>query len=147
MKLASILFLITTLFCSFSFAEDAMTKNSQLPAPVQDFLKSVKDQDSTLFESLLSENIVVDDWGKIIKGKKDTLAFSESHLIKVNAIYEVSEVKDENGNVLLDGTWKSASFTGPTRFIFELKDNKIQKLIISSPRWFDRAYIKIKSMF
>lgn len=119
----------------------------QLPQPVQTFLSSIQKSDSTLFESLLSDDSVLDDWGKLFTGKSEILKFSETHLVGAKAAFEIDEIKMVNGNALLDGIWKSEAHTGPTRFIFEVKEGKIQKLIISSPRWIDRVFISIKSLF
>ena len=141
-------FIITTIFLNtIAYSGESKMTVDQLPQEVQTFLTSVQNSDSNLFETLLVEDSIIDDWGKIIRGKNEVLKFSETHLVGAKGVYEIDAIKMVDGNALLDGTWKSDAHTGPTRFIFEIKDGKIKKLVISSPRWIDRVYISISSVF
>lgn len=82
------------------------------------------------------------NWGKVIRGKPAIVEFSNGHLVGTKVNYEIERTESTSEGELYDGVWKSSSFEGPTRFIFTLNPDqtKIKKLVISSPRWFDRLF-------
>lgn len=147
MKIGALLLFSSFLFIRSALAQEVNMEFKQLPSVVQSFVNSINNEDQKLFESLWSEAPVVDDWGKIITGRKDIFEFSSHHLVGAKANFEVTGITLNQQTYTLDGQWKSEKFSGPSRFIFKLEAEKIQTLIISSPRWFERLFIKIRSFF
>lgn len=140
-------FIFVGQFTFNAVAGGSMSKLTNAPQAVQAFFSSIQEQAFTKFQKQLIEDITIDDWGKILVGA-EALAFSKTHLVEAKAEFDIQEVQNSEDGLEVDGIWKSQNFTGPTRFIFKLdKNNKIEKLIISSPRWLDRLFIKIKSLF
>lgn len=141
------LFLFLFTLSSLAFSGEQSMPNSELPSTVRRFFTAIKTDDLNMFEGILDDALVIDDWGTIFKGKDKAIEFSKGHLLNQSAEFDITEVKTESNQVIIDGTWKSKNFTGPTRFIFQLQNEKIYNLVISSPRWIDRAFISIKSLF
>jgi hypothetical protein len=105
---------------------------SELPDPINRFVEVVNQGDTESFLDFFISNGIVDDWGQRFVGHNAIRDWSNREFIGAKGHITVTGVEQQTKNkVNVTAAWVSNYFTGPSRFIFILKDRKIQELHIT----------------
>lgn len=104
----------------------------KLPGPINDFVEAVNRDDTDSFLAFFPSDGIVDDSGRRFVGHSAIREWSNSEFIGAKGHMTVTGVEQQTKNkVSIIADWVSNYFTGPTRFVFVLKDKRIQELRIT----------------
>jgi ketosteroid isomerase-like protein len=104
----------------------------KLPDPINAFVEAVNRGDTDSFLDFFLDDGAVDDSGRRFAGHRAIREWSNREFIGAKGHITVTGVEQQTKNrVNITADWVSNYFTGPSRFIFVLKGNRIQELRIS----------------
>jgi hypothetical protein len=98
---------------------------TDLPHPLARLVETVNGGDTAGFLALLDTDSVVDDWGSVYSGLAEIEKWSNRELIGAKGIMTVRSVEQTASGIDLIADWKSNFYTGPGRFSFALRNDKI----------------------
>lgn len=108
-----------------------MTRDT-LPSPVALQIAAINQGDVTTWLNLFPADGVVNDWGRIFTGHKAIRAWSDREFIGAKGQITVQFVKVEGSIVTVDAGWKSNFYSGASRFVFIVEEDKVREMRITS---------------
>jgi hypothetical protein len=99
-----------------------------LPDPINRFVEAVNRGDNESFP----RNGVVEDSGRRFVGHDAIRRWSDAEFIGAKGHMTVISVEQKENVVNVTADWTSNYFSGPSRFVFVLKDKKIAEMRITS---------------
>lgn len=103
----------------------------KLPDLIERFVKTVNGGDTTSFLDFFPKDGAVDDWGRRFVGHDAIRGWSDREFIGAKGHMTVTGAEEKGNTVSITADWKSNYFTGPSRFVFVLKGDKIQEMCIT----------------
>jgi hypothetical protein len=113
-----------------------MSKKTELPPPIQDFIKATNDHDGNAYAATFAEDALVNDFGRDFWGATAIKKWSDKEIIGDKVTFEIDEVKEHYGDLIItaltDGNYDKTKSPDPTYldYHFTVKGNKIVKLVI-----------------
>lgn len=108
---------------------DPTSKPLRLPATVRDFLSAVNRGDSKAMMAFLdAEKGVVIDAGRTFVGHAAIGLWNDEWFIGAGGQVTPKAVVTDGNTVTVTAEWKSAAYTGPSRFVFVLAGERIAEL-------------------
>jgi hypothetical protein len=104
---------------------------SELPDPISRFVEVVNQGDTESFLDFFPTDGLVEDSGRRFVGRNAIREWSNREFIGAKGRMTVTDIKKTKYEISVTADWVSNYFTGPSRFVFVLKDKKIQELHIS----------------
>ena len=106
-----------------------MTTHST-PEPVASFLAAVNRHDEAGFLDAFTTDGVVDDWGRIFRGRGQIKAWSDKEFIGATGTLTPEEVSVSGGEVTVVGDWASTHANGRSKFVFTVDGDSITRMTI-----------------
>lgn len=108
---------------------DPTTEPLQLPAPVRDFLAAVNRGDSHAMLAFFdAERGVIIDAGRTFVGHAAIRPWNDKEFIGAGGQVTARSVSNSANEVTVTADWKSAAYTGPSKFVFVLAGERIAEL-------------------
>lgn len=101
-----------------------------VPEPVASFLVDVTAHDDDAAIGRFTEDAVVDDWGTVLEGREAIRAWSDQQFVGSKPSFTVQIVREEGGDVLVAGDWRSQHANGPSAFRFTVDGDAITRMVI-----------------
>jgi hypothetical protein len=93
---------------------------SELPAPVREAFDATNDGDLDRFIAAFAADGAVDDWGREFRGRKAIAGWSLRESIGVKQTFAVTDVREEDGEIVVTADVGGGGFNGPSTFTFRL---------------------------
>lgn len=104
----------------------------QLPIPVHQQIEAINTGDVEGWLNLFSKQAIVNDWGRVFQGRDKIKAWSDKEFIGAKGQLKILNILTEADKTIVDASWKSNFYSGNSRFIFTVHDNKITEMRIMS---------------
>lgn len=108
-----------------------MSAEADVPAPLDRFIETVNGGDTEGFLSFFLDDGVVDDWGRRFVGHDEIRGWSDREFIGAQGTFTPHDVSTEGAIVTIDAMWESNHYTGPSRFAFEIEDDRVKEMKIT----------------
>ena len=114
-----------------------MNEELELPRPIQDYLRTVNTADTDRFPSLFTDEALVQDVERTIRGLEAIKKWAGQDIFGVQARFEVVKVAESNGatvlTVKIDGTFDRSGLPDPLLMnqSFRIVDGKIAELQVT----------------
>ncbi|MDQ3969783.1 MAG: nuclear transport factor 2 family protein [Thermoproteota archaeon] len=103
-----------------------------LPDPINRFVEAVNRGDNESFLDFFPRDGLVEDSGRRFVGHDAIRRWSDAEFIGAKGHMTVTSVEQKENVVNVTADWASNYFSGPSRFVFVLKDKKIAEMRITS---------------
>jgi hypothetical protein len=94
-----------------------MKTNPQLPAVIASYLRSINARDAAAFQSSFTENAVVKDVGREVRGVAAIADWANTDIFAVNVSLELMDTKERDGQFIItvkvDGTFDRTGLPDP----------------------------------
>lgn len=108
--------------------------SDNLPSPVALQIAAINQGDVTTWLNLFPADGIVNDWGRIFTGYEAIRAWSDREFIGAKGQLTVRFVKVEGNIVTVDAGWKSNFYSGASRFVFIVEEDKVREMRITSSK-------------
>lgn len=105
---------------------------TDIPAPVQAIVDAINNGDRDAFVAAFTDNGVVDDWGRVLRGSEGVASWADTDAIGQNARITVHSAKIEGAVTEIEFDWSSNRFNGPSRAFVTVADGKVSEFRIPS---------------
>lgn len=112
--------------------EQILTVSENLPAPVAQQIDAINQGDVDKWLNLFPADGVVNDWGRVFTGHEAIRAWSDKEFIGAKGQLTVKQTKIDGNEVTVDASWKSAFYSGDSRFVFIVDGEKVREMRITS---------------
>lgn len=107
------------------------TDQHELPGPVLLMISATNAGDSEQFLAAFARDAVLNDWGRVFKGRDRIAAWNAAENIGVNSKITVTAVtRVEGGHVTLGVNVSGDGYTGPGTFDIEVASAQITSMTI-----------------
>jgi hypothetical protein len=103
----------------------------ELPDPIGRFVEAVNRGDTESFLGFFPSDGLVDDSGRHFVGHDAIRRWSDEEFIGAKGHMIVTSFEQTKNTVRVTADWVSNYFTGPSRFVFILKNKSIQEMHIT----------------
>jgi hypothetical protein len=103
----------------------------ELPDPIDHLVETVNHGDTNSFLDYFTTDGTVDDLGRRFVGRDTIQRWSNQEFIGAKGHMTVTNVEQTDNEVRVKADWVSNYFSGPSLFVFILKDKKIQEMRIT----------------
>ena len=103
----------------------------EVPEPVRSFLDKVNDHDDAGVLAAFTDDALVDDWGKQLRGRDAIGKWSDSEFVGSKPSLTITSVATDDGTVTVVGDWRSKHANGMSKFVFHTNGGKITSMEIS----------------
>lgn len=103
----------------------------KLPDPIDHLVEIVNHGDTNSFLDFFTTDGTVDDSGRRFVGRDSIRRWSDQEFIGAKGRMTVTKVEQTDNEVRVKVDWVSNYFSGPSLFVFILKDKKIQEMRIT----------------
>ena len=113
-----------------------MSKQVQLPAVIETFIKASNDHDGKAYIATFSEDALVNDIARNFWGKEQIKDWADKEIIGPKVTFKAEEIIEHHGDFLItalvDGDYDKSKAPDPTYldYFFTVKDDKIVKMIV-----------------
>ncbi len=109
-----------------------MSENA-VPAALRTFIDATNRGDSDAFVAAFTEDAVLDDWGRVFRGRAGIAAWNHSDNIGVGSRFELVglEPTEDAGRVVATLTVTGGGYNGTGPMIFEFRGDRIARLVIA----------------
>jgi len=101
-----------------------------VPAPVQRLLDAANAGDVDAFLLALTDDGVVDDWGREFRGADRIRAWSDDEFIGKQVSLDVTQVVERDGQTVVTAQVGGNGFNGPSHFSFRISDERVSRMTI-----------------
>ena len=101
-----------------------------LPAPVRRLLEAANANDTDAFLRSLTDDGVVDDWGREFHGPEAIRGWSDGEFIGVEVSLDVTAVEQRDGETTVTATVGGQGFNGPSHFTFQVSGDRVARMTI-----------------
>lgn len=107
---------------------------AELPEPVREAFAATNAGDLDRFTAAFADDGVVDDWGREFRGHEAIADWSRSESIGVKQTFDVTEVRQQDDEVVVIADVGGGGFNGPSTFTFRLAPDgaTIQRMTITA---------------
>lgn len=111
-----------------------MSSHEDLPQAVAQYIKSADDHDTDALVETLTDDAVVDDEGRVHKGKEEIREWNKNSVAKFACKYEITNVATEGNETVATITVSGNFSRSPVSlfYAFELSNEKVARLTIHS---------------
>jgi ketosteroid isomerase-like protein len=104
-----------------------------VPAALRTFIDATNRGDSDAFVAAFTEDAVLDDWGRVFRGRAGIAAWNRSDNIGVGSRFELVglEPTEDAGRVVATLTVTGGGYNGTGPMIFEFHGDRIARLVIA----------------
>jgi ketosteroid isomerase-like protein len=113
-----------------------MSKQVQLPAVIETFIKAMNDHDADAFIATFTADALVNDFARNFWGKERVRDWAEKEIIEPKVTFKAYEIIEHYGDFLItaltDGNYDKSKAPDPTYldYFFTVKDDRIVKMIV-----------------
>jgi ketosteroid isomerase-like protein len=113
-----------------------MSKQIQLPAVIETFIKATNDHDGDKFISVFTDDALVNDFARNFCGKDQIMDWANKEMIGPKVTFKADEIVEHYGDFfitsLTDGNYDKSKAPDPTYldYFFTVKNDKIVKMIV-----------------
>jgi ketosteroid isomerase-like protein len=113
-----------------------MSKQVQLPAVIETFIKAMNDHDADAFIATFTADALVNDFARNFWGKERVRDWAEKEIIEPKVTFKANEIIEHYGDFLItaltDGNYDKSKAPDPTYldYFFTVKDDRIVKMIV-----------------
>lgn len=104
--------------------------NIEIPEPAASIVDIINRHDEEGFFSALTEDAVVDDWGRTFTGHDEITSWSDREFFGSRGALTVEEVKQDGDDVTVVGDWRSSYANGRSAFTFHMAGEKLSRMTI-----------------
>lgn len=106
---------------------------TDVPAPLQSFIDATNNGDSAAFVAAFTDDAVLDDWGRVFRGRDGVASWNRTDNIGKRAHFDLVAVHptDEPDRVIAILRVSGGGYNGTGPMTFEFRDGRIARLVIS----------------
>ena len=103
------------------------------PAPLQAFIDATNSGDSAAFVALFTDDAVLDDWGRVFRGRAGVASWDRTDNIGKQSHFELVDLERTDDPNRVTATLKVSGngFNGTGPMTFEFRDGRIARLVIA----------------
>lgn len=103
-----------------------------LPEPVNTFIATVNENNTSAFISLFQPDGVVNDWGTRYVGQDKIRTWSDREFLGAKVTLNVTRVSHNGSEFSIDAIVGGSGFKGPSKFVLVLDGQKIREMRITA---------------
>ncbi|MDB5156509.1 MAG: hypothetical protein JWR50_1216 [Mucilaginibacter sp.] len=113
-----------------------MSKQIQLPAVIETFIKATNDHDGNAYIATFTEDALVNDFARNFWGKDQIRNWANKEIIEPKVTFKADEIVEHYGDFLItaltDGNYDKSKAPDPIYldYFFTVKNDKIVKMIV-----------------
>jgi ketosteroid isomerase-like protein len=106
---------------------------TSVPAPLQAFIDTTNRGDSEAFAAVFAEDAVLEDWGRVFRGRDGVTSWNRTDNIGKQAHFDLVGIEetDDPNQVIATLTVSGGGFNGTGPMTFTFRDGRIARLVIS----------------
>jgi hypothetical protein len=108
-----------------------MTAPQITPKIIAQVIAAVNGGKTDAFLDLFATEGAVDDWGSVYRGRAEIKDWSDRELIGVHAHFTLQSAEQHGDKASMMVMVGGQGFTGPSRFVFTLAGDRIQRMQIT----------------
>lgn len=105
-----------------------------VPAPVAAVVDAINAADTDAFVAAFTEDGLVDDWGRQLRGPHGVRSWAQSDAIGAGAQMSILEASTEGDTTTVRFDWRSRVFNGESTAIVVVEDDKVASFTIPPER-------------
>ncbi len=107
----------------------------KLPKPIDAFVEAVNAGDNEKFLAFFDEKEgVINDWGRKLVGHRAIKQWSDKEFIGAKGTITPTRVEEKENEISLWAGWKSNYYSGDSKFVFIIENEKIKEMRIESAK-------------
>ncbi len=104
---------------------------AELPEAVQRVVEATNAGDAAAFVDAFTDDGVVDDWGRVFRGREEIARWDGAENTGVRSSFTVQEVAVEGATVTARIAVGGGGFNGTSTFTFELDGDRVRSMRIT----------------
>lgn len=106
-----------------------------VPPLIDQFVAAVNASDEAAFLSFFDESTgLINDWGRKFVGHSEIKRWSDKEFIGAKGRMTPQRVETDGNTITLWAGWKSEFYSGDSKFVFIVDENKIKEMRIESAK-------------
>ena len=104
----------------------------ETPAAIQRMIDATNAGDTDAFISTFTDDAFLTDWGREFHGRDGILSWNQTDNIGKKSHFEATAIREVSGQYVVTMIVTGGGYNGTGDIVFELRDDKIQKLLIEA---------------